>query len=79
MSLGSLPGALASHGSAALNTIQQLGGAAGLAVLVGVFSASTDGTDATSIADGLRVAFTVGAVIAVVALMVALFVPRRTR
>ena len=78
MSLGSLPSALAPHGSAALNTIQQLGGAAGLAVLIGVFSANTGGTDATSIANGAQAAFTVGAVIAVVAFVIALFLPRHT-
>jgi DHA2 family lincomycin resistance protein-like MFS transporter len=76
MSLGSLPSALAPHGSAALNTIQQLGGAAGLAVLIGVFSANTGGTDPASIANGARAAFTVGAVIAIVGFVIALFLPR---
>jgi len=79
MSLGSLPSRLAGHGSAALNTIQQLGGAAGLAVLVGVLSSTAGGTDAVAIAEGARAAFTVGAVIAVVALVLALFLPRHTR
>jgi DHA2 family lincomycin resistance protein-like MFS transporter len=79
MSLGSLPSALAPHGSAALNTIQQLGGAAGLAVLIGVYSANTGGTNPASIAHGIHAAFTVGAVIAVVAVVIALFLPRHTR
>ena len=79
MSLSSLPSALVSHGSAALNTIQQLGGAAGLAVLIAVFSTNAGGTDTASIADGARAAFTVGAVIAVVALVTALFLPRHAR
>jgi MFS transporter, DHA2 family, lincomycin resistance protein len=79
MSLGSLPSALAPHGSAALNTIQQLGGAAGLAVLIAVLSSNAGGADATSIANGARAAFTVGAVIAVVALVTAVFLPRHTR
>jgi DHA2 family lincomycin resistance protein-like MFS transporter len=79
MSLGSLPSTLAGHGSAALNTIQQLGGAAGLAVLIGVLSSTAGGTDAAAIAEGARAAFTVGAVIAVVALVLALFLPRHTR
>jgi DHA2 family lincomycin resistance protein-like MFS transporter len=76
MSLGSLPSTLAPHGSAALNTVQQLAGAAGLAVLVAVLSANAHGTDPTAIADGVRAAFRVGAVIAVVALVVSLFLPR---
>ena len=79
MSLGSLPSALAPHGSAALNTIQQLGGAAGLAVLIAVLSSNADGTDATSIADGARAAFTVGTVLAVVALVATAFLPRHAR
>jgi DHA2 family lincomycin resistance protein-like MFS transporter len=79
MTLGSLPSALVSHGSAALNTIQQLGGAAGLAVLIGVLSSNAGGTDAASVADGARVAFTVGTVIAVVAFVIALFLPRHAR
>lgn len=76
MSLSSLPSSLAGHGSAALNTIQQLGGAAGLAVLIGVLSSTAGGTDPAAIAEGARAAFTVGAVLAVVALVLALFLPR---
>jgi DHA2 family lincomycin resistance protein-like MFS transporter len=79
MSLGSLPGALVSHGSAALNTIQQLGGAAGLAVLIAVLSSNAGGTDAAAIADGARAAFTVGAIIAGVALAAVFFLPRYAR
>jgi DHA2 family lincomycin resistance protein-like MFS transporter len=79
LSLGSLPSALAPHGSAALNTIQQLFGAAGLALLIAVLSSNAGGTDAASIADGARAAFTVGAVIAGVALVAAFFLPRHTR
>jgi DHA2 family lincomycin resistance protein-like MFS transporter len=79
MSLGSLPGALVSHGSAALNTIQQLGGAAGLAVLIAVLSSNAGGTDAAAIADGARAAFTVGAIIAGVALVAVFFLPRYAR
>jgi DHA2 family lincomycin resistance protein-like MFS transporter len=78
MSLGSLPSALVSHGSAALNTIQQLGGAAGLAVLIAVLSSNAGGTDAASIADGARAAFTVGTGLAVIALIATVFLPRHT-
>ncbi|WP_104116271.1 DHA2 family efflux MFS transporter permease subunit [Arthrobacter sp. B1805] len=76
MSLGSLPSNLTGHGSAALNTIQQLGGAAGLAVLIGVLSSTAGGTDPAAIAAGARAAFTVGTVLAVIALVLALFLPR---
>ena len=76
MSLGSLPSHLTGHGSAALNTIQQLGGAAGLAALIGVLSATAGGTDPADIAAGARAAFTVGGVLAVVALVLAFFLPR---
>ncbi|MHA7286196.1 DHA2 family efflux MFS transporter permease subunit [Arthrobacter sp. MDT3-44] len=79
MSLGSLPSALTPHGSAALNTIQQLGGAAGLAVLIAVLSSNAGGTDAASVADGARAAFTVGTVLAVVALVATAFLPRHAR
>ncbi|HIY67537.1 MAG TPA: DHA2 family efflux MFS transporter permease subunit, partial [Candidatus Agrococcus pullicola] len=37
-SLGSLPKSLYSHGSAALNTLQQVGGAAGVAIMLGLYS-----------------------------------------
>ncbi|WP_114558426.1 DHA2 family efflux MFS transporter permease subunit [Desertihabitans aurantiacus] len=76
MSLGALPSALAPHGSAALNTVQQLGGAAGLAVLIAILSAYAGGTDAAAIAHGARAAFTVGAIIALVALATTFFLPR---
>jgi DHA2 family lincomycin resistance protein-like MFS transporter len=79
MSLGSLPSHLTGHGSAALNTIQQLGGAAGLAALIGVLSATAGGTDPADIAAGARAAFTVGGILAVVALVLAFVLPRHTR
>jgi len=76
LSLGALPNTLAAHGSAALNTVQQLAGAAGLAVLIAVLSAYTGGTDAAAIAHGARAAFTVGAIIALVALVTTFFLPQ---
>ena len=78
-SLGSLPHTLAAHGSAALNTVQQLAGGAGLAVLIAVLSAYAGGTDAAAVAHGARAAFIVGAVIALVALVALVttfFLPR---
>jgi DHA2 family lincomycin resistance protein-like MFS transporter len=79
MALGSLPSALAPHGSAAISTIRQLGGAAGLAVLIAVLSSNAGGTDAASVAGGARAAFTLGAVIAVVALLASMFLSRNRR
>lgn len=76
MALGSLPTTLAPHGSAALNTVQQLAGGAGLAVLIAVLSAYAGGTDAAAVAHGARAAFTVGATIALVALVTTFFLPR---
>ena len=77
LSLGSLPDELHAHGSAALTTIQQLLGAAGLAILVGVFAVNTTGSGPSAIADGAQAAFTAGGIIAVAGLVASLFVPSR--
>jgi DHA2 family lincomycin resistance protein-like MFS transporter len=79
LALGSLPDHLHAHGSAALNTVQQLGGAAGLAALVAILSANTLGEGPAAIAGGAQAAFTGGGVIALGALAAALFIPRRKR
>ncbi|MGO1928503.1 DHA2 family efflux MFS transporter permease subunit, partial [Microbacterium gubbeenense] len=74
-SLGSLKRHLYSHGSAALNTLQQVAGAAGTALLIGIYSSGlhagvADGTDPASAgAVGAQSAFLVGACIAVVAVV----------
>ncbi|MGO1414296.1 MAG: DHA2 family efflux MFS transporter permease subunit, partial [Microbacterium gubbeenense] len=76
-SLGSLKRHLYSHGSAALNTLQQVAGAAGTALLIGIYSSGlhagvADGTDPASAgAVGAQSAFLVGACIAVVAVVLA--------
>lgn len=81
MALGSLPANLASHGSATLNTVQQLAAAAGTAMLVTLmtlFSVSHAGLamaeSAESMVAGLRVAFFTGALIATVGVGFALAV-----
>jgi DHA2 family lincomycin resistance protein-like MFS transporter len=79
LSLGSLPDELHAHGSAALNTIQQLIGAAGLAILVGILTANTISTDPAAIALGAQAAFTAGGVIALAGLAASLFTPSRSR
>jgi DHA2 family lincomycin resistance protein-like MFS transporter len=79
LALGSLPDELHAHGSAALNTVQQLIGAAGLAILIGIFTINTAGSDPASIAAGAQAAFTAGAVIAIAGITTAIFVPSRSR
>ena len=67
--LGALPPHLYSHGSAILGTIQQVGGAAGTALLIAVLTlqstalaAGGAGADAAQ-AGGIRTAFLAGAII----------------
>lgn len=83
--LGSVPPERYSHGSAIVNTIQQVAGAAGTAVFITVMtrsaqsSAGADGAAAeagSALADGVHAAMLTGVGIAVVALVVALFVRR---
>ncbi|SOD61847.1 MFS transporter, DHA2 family, lincomycin resistance protein [Streptomyces zhaozhouensis] len=72
-SLGSLPAELYSHGSAILNTLQQLAGAAGTALFITVMTRSAtseveSGVDPlTAQASGIHDAFLCGAVLALVA------------
>lgn len=81
--LGSVPPERYSHGSAIVNTIQQVAGAAGTAVFITVMtrsaqsSAGGDGVAAEAgpaLADGVHTAMLTGVGIAVIALIVALFV-----
>lgn len=79
-SLGSLPRSLYSHGSAVLNTLQQVGGAAGVAVLTVTYSAilhagEAEGLDtATAGAPGARMAFLIAAIISLAAVALSAFV-----
>ncbi len=80
--LSALPRNLYGHGSASLNTLQQLAGAAGTAILVaaitiGAATASAGGAaDGPAQASGAQAAFAVGGVLAVVAVVLSLFVRR---
>ncbi|WP_432563080.1 MFS transporter [Kineococcus sp. SYSU DK003] len=84
LALGSLPEKPYSHGSAALNTLQQLAGAASIAVLVSVLAIFSDpasagaSTGSTSL-DGVSAAFTAASLIAVASIIGALFLPRRAK
>jgi DHA2 family lincomycin resistance protein-like MFS transporter len=80
--LGSLPRDLYGHGSAIVNTLQQLAGAAGTALFITVLSTTTasriaEGADPlTATADGVQGAFMWGGVVALVALAMSLLVRR---
>lgn len=78
--LGALPPHLYSHGSATLATIQQVAGAAGTAIFIAFLAIGTANghaeglSDAASIANGVRLAFLVGAIVSLAALVLAFFV-----
>ncbi len=80
--LGSLPKHLYGHGSAILNTLQQLAGAAGTAILIAALSfgtraAAAGGADqAQATADGAHTAFIVAGVMAVLVLLASPFVSK---
>ncbi|GAA1997624.1 DHA2 family efflux MFS transporter permease subunit [Brevibacterium samyangense] len=81
-SLGSLDRHLYSHGSAALNTLQQVFGAVGTAVLIGIYSSrlhagEQQGLDAAAAGGpGAQAAFTLAACIALVPVVLAFFVKK---
>lgn len=77
VALGSLPRGHYGHGSAIMNTLQQLAGAAGTAILIAAMTIGTNMAAASGIAgnvalvDGVRAAFTVGGVLGLVAVVCA--------
>ena len=79
-SLGSLERHLYSHGSAALNTLQQVAGAAGTALLISIYSAALHSgqasgrTVAEAGAPGAQSAFLLAAIIALVPVVLAFFI-----
>ncbi|MFJ7771434.1 DHA2 family efflux MFS transporter permease subunit [Streptomyces sp. NPDC097107] len=78
LAMGSLPPRLYPHGSAALNTLQQLGGAAGIAVLVTVltlFSGSHASGSGMSL-DGMRATFIAALLLTLISAAGAIFLPR---
>jgi DHA2 family lincomycin resistance protein-like MFS transporter len=76
--LGALPPHLYSYGSAIFGATQQLAGAAGVALLVSVYSVRAAGlvdvSEVARIAGGMHVAFLVAAGLSVVAVVGSLFV-----
>jgi DHA2 family lincomycin resistance protein-like MFS transporter len=83
LGLGDLPPQLYSHGSSLLGTLQQVAGAVGTAVLVVVMSNRAEGLvgDGTPVPDafvgGLQWAFYGGALMGVVVVVLAFFLPSR--
>src|SRR5690606_36425897 len=76
-----LPTRLYSHGSAVMSTLQQVGGAVGVALLVTVMSSRAASLGASvppeaALAAGVRAAFAVGAVFALVAGVLTVFLRR---
>jgi len=82
-SLGALDKHLLPHGSAIINTIQQLAGAAGIAIMFSVSASASAaymaGGEASgpALTHGAQQAFFVGSLFVLAALVVALFVPRK--
>lgn len=76
--LSALPPHLNSHGSAIVGTMQQVSGAAGIAIFISIASAfGGGGADEASVsAEGVRAAFTVGAIIATLTIPAVLLVRR---
>jgi len=80
VSLSSVPPQLYSHGSAILGSIQQVMGAAGVALFVALMTARTNGlaeagaTQLEALSGGVRTAFLCGAVISLFAIAVAFFI-----
>ncbi|MDB5542038.1 MAG: transporter [Devosia sp.] len=81
-SLSSLPMQLYSHGSAILGSVQQVAGAAGVALFVALMTIQTaaltaSGTEpVTALAAGIRTGFLCGAVISLFAVVAAFFVKK---
>lgn len=81
-SLSSLPMQLYSHGSAILGSIQQVAGAAGVALFVALMTIQTAaltaaGTEPVSaLASGIRTGFMCGAIISLLAIVAAFFVKK---
>jgi len=79
-SLSAVPQQLYSHGSAILGTIQQVAGAAGVALFVALMTMRTTvlmaagSSQVEAVSEGIRVAFLCGAIISLFAIVAAVFV-----
>jgi DHA2 family lincomycin resistance protein-like MFS transporter len=81
-SLGSLPRHLYSHGSAVIGTVQQVAGAAGIAVFVSLMTLRTTDLIASGVevipatSQGIQLAFMCGGIISLFAIVAAFFIRR---
>jgi DHA2 family lincomycin resistance protein-like MFS transporter len=81
-SLSSLPMQLYSHGSAILGSVQQVAGAAGVALFIALMTIQSTALTAagtepvTALAAGIRTGFTTGAIISLFAIVAAFFVKK---
>lgn len=81
-SLGALPKRLYSHGSAMLGTLQQVAGAAGIALFVSLMTLRSEAmvaegaTQIDALTSGLHVAFITGATLSLISLAASFFVRR---
>jgi DHA2 family lincomycin resistance protein-like MFS transporter len=82
--LGAVPSRYAAHGSAIFGTVQQVGGAAGTALVVTLLAIGTAGerargtAAAAAEASGLHLAFLVAAIVSLAAVAASAFVTRPT-
>ena len=82
VSLSSVPPQLYSHGSAILGSVQQVAGAAGVALLIAIMTAVSATLTAQglgpveALAGGIRAAFLTGAIISLLAVVAAFFIRR---
>src|SRR5437868_5870331 len=83
LGLGAVPPHLYSHGSSIMSTLQQVSAAFGTALVITVMSARADALRSAGVTrtlaslDGLRLAFTIGAVLSVAVVVTALLLPAR--
>jgi DHA2 family lincomycin resistance protein-like MFS transporter len=81
-SLSSIQPQLYSHGSAVLGSVQQVAGAAGIAMFVAIMTvqsgalAQAGAGELEALAGGIRLAFTVGAAISIFAVIASFFVKK---
>ena len=83
-SMSSLHPRLYTHASSTLSVVQQLGGAAGSALFISLFSAAAGAAavggaaNAEALVEGIRVAFGAGALVSLAAVVAALLIPRQS-
>ena len=83
-SMTSLQPRLYTHASSTLSVVQQLGGAAGSALFISLFSAAVGAAtvggaaNADALVEGVRVAFGAGALVSLGAVVAALLIPRQS-